>query len=161
MARPVARRRGFRRGRVPRSTGCGLAGRAEGPHTWGGRAAPADLRRGIVSPSSPWPAAVRGLRLLLMRSRPPAGLALRRTLRASVGENVTRRWACGWNLPQAAAWHGSAVGQPPEHDGVTRDRPRCPASGSGRAAGPGDGLGAVGRAELAQAVADVPWPYRN
>ena len=75
------------------------------------------------------PAAGRGPALLADRSRgrydsaPPWG--------------VTRRWACGWNLPQPAAGHDSATGPARGTAVPPGGRLRWVARGSGRAGGRG------------------------
>ena len=121
-------------GRAPwRGRHRGLAGRAEVPHSRSARAEPSASGYGFVSLSSPrpcpGPAAGRGPALLADRSRgrydpaPPWG--------------VTRRWACGWNLPQPAAGHDSATGPTRGTAVPPGGRLRCGARGSGRAGGRG------------------------
>src|SRR5580693_7662929 len=69
---------------------------------------------------------------------------------------VTRRCASGWNLPRPAARHDSAAGSAPGHGGAARGTGCGVALGDqAELARAGDGLGAVGRAELAQEVAEV------
>ena len=67
---------------------------------------------------------------------------------AAVGRHPKVR--TGWNLPRPASGHDSAAGQILGQHGAAGDR----AAGAGlgdqaELAGPGHGLGAVGRAELA------------
>jgi hypothetical protein len=87
------------------------------------------IRFTVISSAMSGPAAGRGPALLADRSRgrydpaPPWG--------------VTRRWACGWNLPQPAAGHDSATGPARGTAVPPGGRPWWVARGSGRAGGRG------------------------
>jgi hypothetical protein len=103
------------------------------PHSRSARVEPSASGYGFVSLSSPrpypGPAAGRGPALLANRSAgrydpaPPWG--------------VTRRWACGWNLPQPAARHDSAARPTRRTPVPPGGRLQCVARGSGRAGGRG------------------------
>src|SRR5215472_13112548 len=86
----------------------------------------------------------------------PPVLVLRRRYAAAARWGVTRRWAWPVNLSQVGLWHDGARRTRLWHHSAARgSAARVGLGDQAELAGPGDGLGAVGRAELAQDVADV------
>jgi len=107
-ARPVTSGATFGHGRAPwPGRHPGPARRAEGPHVRGARAGPSASRYGFASLSSPRQAAMSGP---VTRGPDRGGTGFwEGCYEPARRAGVTRRCACGWNLRDAARWHGSAA----------------------------------------------------